>query len=208
MKRLKYFLLIMGIVTFSNSYAQEPVKSVVIGAQEWMVENLNVDKFRNGDPIPEAKSNEEWIKANQEKQPAWCYYENAPMYGQKYGKLYNWYAVNDPRGLAPEGWRIPSREDFEALRKFAGNDGNKLKAVGVGAFEGEGTDETGFSATMGGYRINESAYFVMVDFNAFFWSSTEFGELFARYMFLSDDTPQILLGFYGKDNGFSVRCIK
>ena len=71
-------------------------KTVTIGEQTWMAENLNVSKFRNGDEIPEAKTNEEWIKAGNEGKPAWCYYENIPANGEKYGKLYNWYAVTDP----------------------------------------------------------------------------------------------------------------
>ena len=77
-----------------------------------MTTNLNVSKFRNGDPIPEVKSDEEWEKAEKNKQPAWCYYDNNPSNGVKYGKLYNWWAVNDPRGLAPEGWHIPSLKEF------------------------------------------------------------------------------------------------
>jgi len=91
------------------------IKSVQIGTQTWMVENLNVSTFRNGDPIPQAKTNEEWSKAAESEQPAWCYYDNDPKNGGKYGKLYNWYAVNDPRGLAPAGWHVPSKVEFEHL---------------------------------------------------------------------------------------------
>ena len=78
-------------------------KTVKIGGQEWMAENLNVSKFRNGDIIPHAKSNAEWKAAGEKKQPAWCYYENDPSNGVKYGKLYNWYAVRDPRGVGTTG---------------------------------------------------------------------------------------------------------
>lgn len=74
------------------------MEEVKIGDQIWMTRNLNVDKFCNGDPIPETKTNEEWIKAGENGKPAWCYYDNDPANGEKYGKLYNWYAVNDPRG--------------------------------------------------------------------------------------------------------------
>ena len=89
--------------------------SVKIGDQTWMSTNLNVSKFRNGDPIPEIKTEEEWINAGKNKQPAWCYYNNDPSNGSKYGKLYNWWAVKDPRGLAPEGWHIPSSGEFSYL---------------------------------------------------------------------------------------------
>lgn len=81
---------------------------VRIGSQVWTTTNLNVVTFRNGDTIPEAKSEKDWETAGYNKQPAWCYNENNAGYGVKYGKLYNWYAVNDPRGLAPNGWHIPS----------------------------------------------------------------------------------------------------
>lgn len=94
--------------------------SVEIGGQIWIQRNLDVDCFRNGDLIQEAKSNEDWQKAADEEKPAWCYYDNDPANGKKYGKLYNWYAVNDPRGLAPEGWSIPTTEEWEILRDELG----------------------------------------------------------------------------------------
>jgi len=106
--------------------------SVVIGEQEWMTRNLNVPRFRNGDIIPEIQDPEEWAKAGTEKKPAWCYYDNDPANGKIYGKLYNWHAVNDQRGLAPEGLRVPSIEDFDILVAFIGGwdyAGHKLKAV-------------------------------------------------------------------------------
>ena len=83
-----------------------------IGKQYWTTKNLNVSRFRNGDPIPEAKTKDEWIQAGIKKQAVWCYYDNDFKNGTKYGKLYNWYAVNDPRGLAPEGWDIPTDDDW------------------------------------------------------------------------------------------------
>jgi uncharacterized protein (TIGR02145 family) len=95
--------------------------SVEIGGQIWTQRNLDVDCFRNGDLIQEARSNEDWQKAADEEKPAWCYYDNAPANGEKYGKLYNWYAVNDPRGLAPEGWSIPTKEEWEILRDELGD---------------------------------------------------------------------------------------
>ncbi|MBM3455516.1 MAG: hypothetical protein FJX80_10255, partial [Bacteroidetes bacterium] len=105
-------------------------KSVKIGAQTWMAENLNVSTFRNGDPIPEAKTNEEWEKAGKEGKPAWCYYENDSKNGAKYGKLYNWYAVNDSRGLAPTGWHIPSDAEWTTLENQLGDDaGKKMKST-------------------------------------------------------------------------------
>jgi uncharacterized protein (TIGR02145 family) len=99
--------------------------------QEWtMTTNLNVDKFRNGDPIPQAKSGDEWKAAGENEQPAWCYYRNEPSNDGKYGKLYNWYAVNDSRGLAPEGYHIPTYAEWITFKNLLGNDaGNKMKST-------------------------------------------------------------------------------
>jgi uncharacterized protein (TIGR02145 family) len=102
----------------------EDFKSVIIGNQEWMAENLNVKTFRNGEPIPEASSSEEWEKADKLKNPAWCYYDDDPENGNKYGLLYNIYALYDSRGLAPEGWQIPSMKDYEELIQFCGGTNN------------------------------------------------------------------------------------
>jgi uncharacterized protein (TIGR02145 family) len=115
--------------SFKDSRDGRVYKTVKIGEQVWMAENLNTDRFRNGDPIPEAKTPEEWEAAGENQQPAWCYYENNPANGLKYGKLYNWYAVNDYRGLAPEGYHIATQTEFESLKKYLGkNAGNKLKS--------------------------------------------------------------------------------
>lgn len=77
-------LLLIGLVSLTNA------QTVTIGTQVWMTKNLDVVTFRNGDPIPQAKTSEAWKKAGESKQPAWCYYNNDPANGAKYGKLYNW----------------------------------------------------------------------------------------------------------------------
>jgi uncharacterized protein (TIGR02145 family) len=121
---------------------QSGSKTVKIGAQTWMAENLNVDHYRNGDPIPEVQGKKEWSNL---KSGAWCYYNNDSENGKKYGKLYNWYAVNDPRGLAPEGWHVPTEGEFETLKAAVKNDGNALKAKGQGSGSGTGTNTSGFA---------------------------------------------------------------
>jgi uncharacterized protein (TIGR02145 family) len=87
------------------------MKEIKIGTQIWMSENLNVDCFSNGDPIPEAKTKDEWEVAGSNKQPAWCLYKNT----QFLGKLYNYYALSDIRRIEPEGWRLSTRKDWESL---------------------------------------------------------------------------------------------
>jgi uncharacterized protein (TIGR02145 family) len=122
-------------VSSTNSIAKDAdgkvYKTVVIGTQNWMAENLNTSKFRNGDPIPEAKTDEEWKKAKDNEQPAWCYYNNDSELGERCGKLYNWHAVIDPRGLAPNGWHISTKYDWTILCDYLGGEsfaGYKLKS--------------------------------------------------------------------------------
>jgi uncharacterized protein (TIGR02145 family) len=102
-------------------------KTAVIGNQTWMAENLSVITFANGDPIFEAKSAEEWRIAGEKKKAAYCYVNNDPSTASKYGVLYNWYAMNDKRGLAPEGWRIPKENDFQILKFMSENELNTIK---------------------------------------------------------------------------------
>lgn len=89
--------------------------TIRIGKHEWGTVNLDTDKFNNGEPIPEIQNMEEWNQAAKDKQPAFCFYDNNYENGLKYGKLYNWYAVNDPRGIAPEGFRVPTKIDLLEL---------------------------------------------------------------------------------------------
>ena len=88
------------------------MKSVKIGNQEWSSENLNVDHFNNGDEIQQVESAEDWLKCLENKTPAWCYYDNDPVKGDTYGKLYNAFAVMDVRGIAPESWHIFTAEQW------------------------------------------------------------------------------------------------
>jgi uncharacterized protein (TIGR02145 family) len=108
-------LLLISFFCIAQNATSVIGKTVMIGEQVWMASNLNVSKFQNGDPIYEAKTKEQWEKAGQNKKAAWCYYKNSTENGTVYGKLYNWYAVNDPRGLAPKGWHIPTRKDWDEL---------------------------------------------------------------------------------------------
>ena len=107
-----------------------------------MKKNLDVITFRNGDTIPLAKTNQEWEEAGENGRPAWCYYENNSQNGEKYGKLYNWFAVNDPRGLAPAGWHIANDKEWKTLTDLLGGDkvaGKKLKSsFGWTDYKGKG----------------------------------------------------------------------
>ena len=189
-------------------------KEVTIGKQVWMTQNLNVDKFRNGDPIPEAKTDEEWSKAGENGEPAWCYYNNNPDNGDRYGKLYNWYAVNDPRGLAPEGWKIPSDEEWSRLADFLGGEsvaGTKMKSTDFwadyGGKSGNGTNESGFSGLPGGLRVSLGA-FVDIGEYGLWWSSTEDDASSAWDRDLLYNDGSVFRSSYNKKDGFSVRCLR
>jgi uncharacterized protein (TIGR02145 family) len=128
MKILNVIVVVFMLGIVSLSHAQ----TVTIGTQEWMTKNLDVTTFRNGDPIPEVKTDEEWYRASDNKLPAWCYYMNDTVNGRLYGKLYNWFAVNDPRGLAPVGYHIPSDAEWTKLTDFLGGEsvaGEKMKST-------------------------------------------------------------------------------
>jgi uncharacterized protein (TIGR02145 family) len=112
-----YLGLLMFFVLTSFIYSQNDVK---IGTQVWMSKNLDVNTFRNGEAIPQAKNKEQWTYASDNKIPAWCYYEFDDSKGKIYGKLYNWYAVNDSRGLAPKGYHLPLDEEWATLLDFLG----------------------------------------------------------------------------------------
>ncbi|MDR9487745.1 fibrobacter succinogenes major paralogous domain-containing protein [Salibacter sp.] len=211
----KVSLILTLLIGFSSiSYAQ----TVTIGTQVWMTNNLNVHKFRNGDPIPQAKTKDEWEKAGENGEPAWCYYHNDPVNGEKYGKLYNWYAVNDSRGLAPEGWKIPSDEDWTTLTDYLGGEeiaGEKMKSTRGWEQEGNGTNESGFSGLPGGVRADSGTFnvplsgtFLTIDYYGYWWSSSEGDTSSAWSRYLGYDNSGVVRYDGDKELGLSVRCLR
>jgi len=199
-------MLLLSVVQFTvgNYCVAQEIKAVQIGSQIWMTENLNVDHYRNGDSIPEVKTQSEWQNL---KTGAWCYYKNDPVNGEKYGKLYNWYALKDVRGLAPNGWHIPSTDEFQALQAAVQDNSNKLKAIGQGTGSGAGTNETGFSALLGGYRGYKGSFYYL-EYDSYLWSSSEGLAPFANSMYLYSSGRYLFFYDFDKVYGFSVRCIK
>ena len=181
-------------------------KTVKIGEQIWMTENLNVSHFRNGDLVPQAKTIEEWIQAGTDNEPAWCYYNNDPENGEKYGKLYNWYAVNDPRGLAPENWIIPDNKEWEQVIDYLG--GNKQAGTGMKSTtgwksKGNGDNGSKFTALPGGGRVY-NGIFSDIGNAAVWWSSPEESAFTAYGISLISDIVQ---GSFKKATGLSVRAV-
>ncbi len=185
-------------------------KTVKIGNQIWMAENLKVTHYRNGDAIPNITSCDEWKKL---ETGAYCNYDNKPANAKTFGLLYNWYAVKDRRGLAPADWHIPSDKDWQKLLDFLGGSsvaGGKLKEVGTSHWNSPNmgaTDELGFHALPGGYRYGNGCYYDLCC-DATFWSSSEGGSDDAWYRYLHYYDSAINRTSHGKQGGFSVRCVR
>lgn len=193
-------------------FAQKARTTVTIGKQTWMVKNLDVDTFRNGDPIPQAKTDAEWKKASQDHAPAWCYLDNIPTNGKIYGKLYNWFAVTDSRGLAPKGYKVPTKDDWHELMEFAGGQqvaGKKLKSQTGWPDNGNGSNESGFTGLPGGIRYH-SGHFDTFRKYGHWWTSTNLPPIWAWQYYMTSRGDEI--GYYSKDfgkgAGLSVRCLK
>jgi uncharacterized protein (TIGR02145 family) len=203
-----FFFLIITACSVSNN--RDIYKSIRIENQEWMSFNLDVTVFRNGDPVPEARSDEEWQKAGQEGRPAWCYYENNAENGVKYGKLYNWYAVTDKRGLAPDGWHISSDAEWRITTDYLGGEdaaGTKMKSSNGWAEDGNGTNDSGFSGLPAGCR-DLNGKFGYIEKIGYWWTSTEKDSALAWYRCIDRSPYYVYRTNYYKQNGLSVRCIK
>lgn len=213
--------IILAIVSIScsgdkttNTNDTSQNTEVKISTQIWQTKNLDVTKYRNGDPIPEVTDSTEWIYLTM---GAWCNYNNNPANGAIYGKLYNWYAVNDPRGLAPLGWHIPSMDEWTQLTNSLGGYqvcGLKMKEMGLDHWLSPNTgatNESGFTALPGGRRasMSLSGAFQYMGSNGFWWlSDSFFVGSYGRGFSLSYKDSAIGVGYNDKLYGFSVRLVK
>jgi uncharacterized protein (TIGR02145 family) len=187
--------------------------SIIIGNQEWMSTNLRVGKYKNGDPIPQVTSNSTWASL---VTPARCFYNNdSASFAQVFGCLYNFYTIEDPRGLCPQFWHVPSDSEWTTLTNFLGGlsvAGGKLKSTStlwsipnVGA-----TNSSGFNGMPNGLRDfpgNFSSVFAMANW----WSSTQrnMGSYFdGWYRSIWYNSSQIERMSYSKKDGFGIRCVK
>jgi len=196
-------------------------QTVLIGDQCWMMENLKVTHYRNGDPIPNVTDNAAWEGLTT---GAYCAYNNDPLNVATYGRLYNWYAVDDSRNIAPEGWHVPSDAELKQLEMYLGmsqaeadaiglrgtDEGGKLKEAGTThwiAPNTGATNESGFTALPGGLRSYDGTFYSM-GYLAYFWSSTEGSSNYAWSRYLSCYSSQVYRYDYSKPYGFSVRCVR
>ncbi|MFC1725742.1 FISUMP domain-containing protein [candidate division KSB1 bacterium] len=211
-----------GTVTDIDGNVYNTIK---IGDQWWMAENLKVTHYRNGDAIPNVTDNSAWASLNT---GAYCNYNNDESYVSTYGRLYNWYAVNDSRKIAPAGWRVASDEDWKVLEIFLGmsqeeadKTGGRGSSVNVGGELKESstsywyspnsgaTNESGFTALPHGYRSNDYRHnFKDMGLDGIFWSSSfcSSNSSWTRHLYYNQS------GIHRHDNlqkhGFAVRCVR
>jgi uncharacterized protein (TIGR02145 family) len=181
---------------------------VKIGTQIWATKNLDADRFRNGDPVPEAKTKEEWLAALSSKKPAWCYYDFKRANGAKYGRLYNWYAVKDARGLAPTGWHVPTDNEWESLVYYLGENtaGEKMKSTSGWNANSNGTNECHFNA-LAASCITSQASFHEEGKAGYWWSATPHVTGHAGYGYQIEAHGPVGSDVYD-GYGLSVRCVK
>ena len=218
MKRINFFsgcLIISLSIPFTGHSQVKDIdgnvyKTIAIGNQKWMAENLKTTKYNDGTEIPLITDNAAWGLLTT---PGCCWYSNDGNANKKtYGVLYNWYTVSSKK-LCPQGWHVPSDEELTALTANLGGEkvaGGKMKEAGITHWEKPNTgvtNESGFTALPGGYRNNKGA-FANFGFFGFWWSSTEYVPTAAWCRSLSCGSNDILRIFSLKKNGYSVRCIK
>lgn len=185
-------------------------QNVTIGKQNWTQKNLDVVTFRNGDTIRQAKTADEWLVAGVYREPAWCYYtDEKGVVDTKYGKLYNWYAVSDPRGLAPLGWHIPTLAEWETLSDEVGTKkgANKLKSKDDWKSE-DASNSSGFTGQPGGRREHEYGKCIGRGSSGSWWSASASGKEDASAVSLTNNLEYLSIGAKNKVSGFSVRCVE
>jgi len=198
----------LGWISLSASSA-DALPTIQIGTQKWMSKNLDVAFYRNGDPIPQVTDRTAWAALTT---GAWCYYNNDPILGNKYGKLYNWYAVNDPRGLAPQGWHIPSDAEWTTLATTLGGylvAGGKMKEPGTLNWttpNTEAVNSSGWTGLPGGSRGASGAWF-NIGRDGIWWGS-EVDEASAWWRGQFYNNGILMRGNYSMRSGLSVRCIR
>jgi uncharacterized protein (TIGR02145 family) len=199
--------------------------TVLIGDQCWMAENLRTTTYKNGTPIPNAADAGAWSGLNS---GAYVWYDNDVSWKESYGALYNWYATVDDNGLCPEGWHVPTDDEWSALSDYVGGTGypfgaelkscrqvdsplggecNTTEHPRWNAFSSNnGTDDYGFSILPGGVRFWYGSYSDMGSYG-YYWSSTEYNGLYGWYRSWFYAHGLIEQNFYDKRSGFGVRCI-
>jgi Fibrobacter succinogenes major domain (Fib_succ_major). len=184
-------------------------KTVTIGTQVWMAENLKTTKYNDGTEIPLVTNNDNWAKLTT---PAYSWYDNDTSENKKtYGALYNWYSVNTNK-LCPKGWHVPTDGDWMIMvtyLKEGESVGGSMKEVGTNHWKipnTGATNKSGFTALPGGYRSVEGI-FNYIGIFGYWWSSTEYNNTTVFFWYLRYKYNSVYKDRSEKYCGFSVRCI-
>ncbi len=194
-------------------------QTIFLNGQCWFVQNLRASHYANGDPIEHLQTNSEWSNSHSGQTGGWCWYNNDSTNEHAFGKLYNWYAVNDERNICPPGWHVPSSDEWEGLISYLGGSsvaGGKLKSTGTiesqdGFWHYPNTGASnvaGFFGHPGGHRLF-SGTFQSIGYSGDWWTSTQSTTNYSTIRFLLYDNSSV--GIYNLASwreGFSVRCIK
>jgi uncharacterized protein (TIGR02145 family) len=187
-------------------------KTIVIGSQEWMAENLNTTIYRNGDPITNMLPSKEWTNTSITQLGTWVSYDNDSQYDCPYGKIYNWYVISDPRQVCPTGWHVPTNDEWTTLVDYLGGPevaGGKMKSTSLNYWlytNQDASNESGFSSLGCGYIYGQ--LFNFYGWNAMLWSSTEYDTYFAYHLELNWSWGFSYQIPSDKVDGYSIRCVK
>lgn len=184
--------------------------AINIGHQQWLVENIHTSSYRNGDPIEFVTLDSQWVQISQ---GAYCVYRNDSNFLNPFGYLYNWKAISDSRGIAPEGWRIAGDEDWNELINYLGGAdiaGGRIKQAGVQYWmipNQIDSFKTNFNALPGGLRLNNGSFNYQSE-RGLWWSKTDIDSINASAFALYHYAKRIDRFIYNKKGGMSVRCVK
>ena len=221
-----FMLLIFSGVPCNAQPEKKPAvyTTVTIGKQVWMVENLKTTTYRNGDPIPNVTDNTLW---GNNTTGSYCDYNNDAKNSTTYGRLYNWYALNDSRKIAPEGWHVATDAEWTTLTEYLTNNGfgyegsgtdiaksmastsgwNTYSAAGSPGNDQASNNSNGFTALSSGYRYGDGS-FSNIGYSNSWWSSTMSNSIGAWYRSMYYSYGYVSRSDYSNSSGFSVRCVK
>lgn len=190
-----------------SDFQDNVYQTTQINDQLWTTSNHLQTIFNNGDPIPQAKKRADWEKAVKNKQPIWCYYDFDEANKDLYGVYYNWYAVNDPRGICPKGWQVTPDSQIDLLSNLLDYDAHPLKESGYWKDNSFDFNQTKFSARPGGYVFRDGSFFKGGEL-AMFWISNQKDEDHAYYFDLTDSFNMIGFSDLTKGFGLNIRLCR
>ncbi len=224
-------LLIIFFFLSGISFAQK-ISFTRIYGYDWSVENLKLKHFKNGDPIPKATTKQEWITAFEEGKPAYCFYNNDSTLGEQFGYIYNWFALADPRGLAPEGTRVANQNDWDTLFMFINSrqdpktgvepnntvmkslTSDRLRSTQGWSNARESFNMFNFNVLPGGYRLSDGTFSgngsvtgIWVRDTKSYGKTSKSWAYTSPYMLFGGDSPDAKELTENKRNGFYIRVI-